>query len=81
MTLAAIVKRFEEDVLIYSESISKIIWRDVLDADVIFISIFTFNAIRGYELAAYVRKNSRATVVIGGLHATLYYTEAASHCD
>ena len=81
MTLAAIVKRFEEDVLIYSESISKIIWSDVLDADVIFISIFTFNAIRGYELADYVRKNSRATVVIGGLHATLNYAEAASHCD
>ncbi|NLW11235.1 MAG: B12-binding domain-containing radical SAM protein, partial [Clostridiaceae bacterium] len=81
MTLAAIVKRVEEDVLIYSESISKINWSDVFEADVIFISIFTFNAIRGYELAEHIRRNSRATVVIGGLHATLNYAEAASHCD
>jgi len=81
LTLATIVNRIEKDVLIYSESISKIRWSDVLDADVVLIGIFTFNANRGYELADYIRKNSKALVAIGGLHATLNYEEAASHCD
>lgn len=81
LTLATIVKKSVADVLIYSESISKIVWKDVLDADIVFISIFTFNANRGYELADYIRKNSKAVVAIGGLHATLCYEEAARHCD
>lgn len=81
LTLATIVNRIEKDVLIYSESISKILWGDVLDADVVLIGIFTFNAKRGYELADYIRKNSKSTVAIGGLHATLNYEEAALHCD
>ncbi len=81
MTLAAILKKTESDILIYSESISYIKWEDVLDADIVFIGIFTFNANRGYELAEYIRKNSKAVVVIGGLHATLCYEEASNYCD
>lgn len=81
LTLATIVKQCVNDVYIYSESISEIIWDDVLDADIIFISIFTFNANRGYELASYIRKNSKALIVFGGLHATLAYWETAKHCD
>ena len=81
MTLATIVQSMEKDVLIYSESISKILWEDVFDADVIFIGIFTFNANRGYELAKYIRENSRAKIVFGGLHATLNPSETCKHCD
>ncbi len=39
----------------YSESISKIKWEDVLDADIICIGIFTFSANRGYELTQYIK--------------------------
>lgn len=81
LTLATIVNRTVDDVFIYSESISKIVWEDVLDSDIIFISIFTFSANRGYELADYIRKNSKAIIVFGGLHATLCYEETAGHCD
>lgn len=81
LTLATIVNQQISDVYIYSESISNIIWGDVFDADIIFISIFTFNANRGYELAEYIRKNSNALIVFGGLHATLAYWETALHCD
>lgn len=81
ITLATILKKDFEDVYCYSESISKIVWRDVLDADIIFISIFTFNANRGYELASYTRKNCTALIVFGGLHATLNYVETAKYCD
>ena len=41
ITLATILKKNYDDVYCYSESISEIVWNDVLDADIIFISIFT----------------------------------------
>ena len=81
ITLATILKPIYDDVFCYSESISEIRWDDVLDSDIIFISIFTFNANRGYELAEYIRKNSSALIVFGGLHATLNYKETARYCD
>lgn len=82
LTLATIAARDErDDVLMYSESISKIRWEDVLDADIIFISIFTFAADRGYYLADFIRSRSKAFIAIGGLHATLCPEEAAAHGD
>ena len=65
----------------YSESISRIPLKDVLDADVIFIGIFTFAAVRGYKLARYLKKHSRAVIVMGGLHASMNYEEAVKYCD
>lgn len=79
--LATIVKRRVPDTLFYSESIARIRWDDVLDADIVFIGMFTFAAPRGYELARYVREHSTATVVLGGLHASLNYQEAVQHGD
>jgi radical SAM superfamily enzyme YgiQ (UPF0313 family) len=81
MTLATIVKATVDDTLMYSESISKILWDDVLDSDIVFIGVFTFNANRGYELAKYVKAHSKAIVVMGGLHASMNYTEAVNYCD
>lgn len=81
LTLATVLKREFDDVYCYSESISRIVWSDVLDADIIFISIFTFSAPRGYELADYIRARSDAKLVFGGLHATLSGEEALAHGD
>jgi radical SAM superfamily enzyme YgiQ (UPF0313 family) len=81
MTLATIVHREYPDVLMFSESISKVIWDDVFTSDVVSISIFTFNADRGFELADLIHKNGNATIVFGGLHATLCPDEAARHAD
>ncbi|WP_066647384.1 B12-binding domain-containing radical SAM protein [Christensenella timonensis] len=81
MTLATIARSLVADTLMYSESISKIKWADVLDADIVLIGVFTFNANRGYELARYVRQNSHALVVLGGLHASMNYPEAVKYCD
>lgn len=81
MTLATIVKKEVDDTLMYSESISKVKWKDVLDADVVFIGIFTFSAVRGYEIARYIKKHSDAVVVMGGLHASMNYHEAVKYCD
>jgi radical SAM superfamily enzyme YgiQ (UPF0313 family) len=79
--LATIVHQEYPDTLMYSESISKIPLKDVLDAEVIFIGFFTFAAERGYELADYFRKNASGLVVIGGLHASMNPDEAIQHCD
>jgi len=81
LTLTTIVKDVIEDTVMYSESISKIRWKDVLDSDIVFIGIFTFNAKRGYEIAQYIKKRSNAIVVMGGLHASLHYIEAIEYCD
>lgn len=81
MTLATVAKKKVPDTLIYSEAVSKIRWDDVLDASIVFISIFTFQANRGYELAQYVKKHSKALVVMGGLHASMNYSEACQYCD
>ena len=45
-----------------------------------FLSLFTFNANRGYRLADFLKKRSRALIVLGGLHPTLCPEEAARHC-
>ncbi|MDE6035570.1 MAG: B12-binding domain-containing radical SAM protein [Ruminococcus sp.] len=81
LTLATIAKEKCSDVLMYSESISEIVWKDVLDADLIFISIFTFSAIRGYKLAHFIKRHSKAVVIIGGLHASMNYKESVKYCD
>ena len=93
ITLTTIAKRLVDDTLMYSESISSIDWDDVTDADVVFISINTFNATRGYEIADGLRKRDsmnngvtnadphRPLVVLGGMHATLNYPEAVQHAD
>lgn len=81
LTLSTVVKKTVDDTLMYSESISKVKWDDVFTADIVFIGIFTFNASRGYEIAQLVKQKSDAIVVMGGLHASLNYTEAVKFCD
>ena len=93
ITLTTIAKHLVDDTLMYSESISYIDWDDVTNADVVFISINTFNAVRGYEIADNLRglnktqdkmnksNRSRPLVVLGGMHATLNYPEAVQHAD
>ena len=80
-TLATIVKEKEEDTLMYSESISRIPFHDLEDADIIFIGIFTFAAVRGYQIADFLKKRTKAVIVLGGLHASMNYREAVRHCD
>lgn len=80
-TLATVVKKVVDDTFMYSEAISRIPRNDVSDADIIFIGIFTFNAIRGYKIANYFKKHTNAVVVMGGLHASMNYKEAVKYCD
>ncbi|MDR2841928.1 MAG: B12-binding domain-containing radical SAM protein, partial [Spirochaetaceae bacterium] len=54
---------------------------DVYSADIVFIGINTFNAVRGYKIAADIKQKSKAIVVLGGLHASLNYPEAVEYAD
>ena len=81
ITLATIAHGRYEDVLCYSESISRLNWQDITSSDVVCISIFSFAANRGYQIADAVRAESDAVVVFGGLHATLVPEEALAHAD
>lgn len=49
-------------------------------ADLIGISIFAYNARRGYEIADQFRKKGRK-VVLGGFHVSLMVKEALEHAD
>lgn len=81
ITLATIVKNYVNDTLMYSESISEILWHDVYDADIAFIGINTFNAVRGYTIAKQIKQFSSALVVFGGMHASLNFSEAIEYGD
>lgn len=81
MLLATILNKYEKDVKMYSENISYIDWDDILDADIVFISAFTYQAIRAYALADKIKSSSKAIVVLGGLHPSAIPNEAIEHCD
>lgn len=81
LTLTTIVKRLIDDTLMYSESISETNFEDLYDADIVFFSINTFNAVRSYEIAEVLKANSEALIVFGGMHASLNYREAIDYCD
>lgn len=81
ITLATIVKKRVDNTLMYSESISEVLWDDVYDADIVFIGINTFNAVRGYDLAKKIKQSSSALLVFGGMHASLNFSETIDYCD
>jgi radical SAM superfamily enzyme YgiQ (UPF0313 family) len=51
------------------------------DADLIGISLMTFNAPRAYEIADRFRKDYGKTVILGGYHPTFMPDEAIMHAD
>lgn len=79
--LATIIHREYADTLMYSESISQINFADIADADIVFLSLNTFNAMRGYALAKQIKQRGHAVVVLGGIHASLHHTEAVQYGD
>ncbi|HUE87445.1 MAG TPA: radical SAM protein [Vicinamibacterales bacterium] len=63
--------------LITDETLEPLDLETVQPGDVVGIGIHTGNALRGYEIGRLARAR-RATVVYGGIHATLYPEEAQS---
>jgi radical SAM superfamily enzyme YgiQ (UPF0313 family) len=78
-TLAALIPQDLEAIIsVYDEGIEPI--PEVLDADLIGITVITGTARRSYQLSAIYRAQGN-TVVLGGPHVTLLPLEAAQHAD
>ena len=88
ITLATMLHERGYDVSVYNENISGPIethaaaYDDVCSADVVGIGIMTPTASRGYTVADRIRRDAPgATVVLGGVHATMRPAEALAHGD
>jgi radical SAM superfamily enzyme YgiQ (UPF0313 family) len=62
---------------ITDETLESLDMQSVQPGDVVGIGIHTGNALRGYEIGTLARRRG-ATVIFGGIHATLYPDEAQS---
>src|SRR5438093_2708516 len=66
------------DPVIVDETLDPVDLDTICAGDVVGIGIHTGNALRGYEIGRQVRERG-ASVVFGGIHATLYPDEARTH--
>ncbi|MGH9372937.1 MAG: B12-binding domain-containing radical SAM protein [Vicinamibacterales bacterium] len=73
--IAAATPRAYGDPLITDETLELLDFSTIRPGDVVGIGIHTGNALRGYEIGRTVRE-AGASVVFGGIHATLYPDEA-----
>jgi radical SAM superfamily enzyme YgiQ (UPF0313 family) len=72
--LAAATPESYGDPLITDETLNHLDVDTIADGDIVGIGIHTGNALRGYEIGTLARRRG-ATVVYGGIHATLYPEE------
>jgi len=89
LMLGTLLKKKGYEVRVFSERVRRIydektLWinPDVLDSDVVGISIMTATAMRGYRIADSLKqRNPRQHILFGGIHATFQPYEALQHGD
>lgn len=81
LVLGHILKDAGHDVSVYEELYEDLPLSDILDADIYCLYTMTSNAPRAYQLADRLRHDTRARVIIGGMHASALPEEAAEHAD
>ncbi|MHA1405375.1 MAG: B12-binding domain-containing radical SAM protein [Candidatus Helarchaeota archaeon] len=77
--IGEMLRKRGHDVTIIEEKIDRVKPEDFVGVDLVGISIQTITAIRGYQLARYVKKALKVPVVAGGTHATLNTEEVFQH--
>lgn len=77
VVIASLLKQQGHEVEVVSEYISQLNFQEIGEADLVGISITTYNAQRGYEIAQRLKK----PVVFGGMHASLMPEECLLHGD
>ena len=73
--LAAATPRDAGDPILTDETLEPLDFATIQPGDIVGIGIHTGNALRGYEVGRAARA-AGATVIYGGIHATLYPDEA-----
>ena len=73
--LAAATPAVAGDPILVDESIEQVDPESIQRGDIVGISVHTGNALRGYEVGRMARERG-ATVIYGGIHATLFPEEA-----
>ncbi len=73
--LAAATPQSAGDPILVDESLEQIVPESIAPGDIVGISVHTGNALRGYEVGRMARARG-AWVVYGGIHATLFPSEA-----
>lgn len=81
LILGGILKNAGHEVEVYEELNARVDYQKLKDADVCCLYTLTCSAPRAYELADWFHKNTRARVLIGGIHASALPEEAALHAD
>lgn len=77
VVVATLLKESGHDVRVVSEYVSKLHDRDFEGVELVGISITTYNAERGFEIA----RRTRKPVVFGGIHASLMPEESLNYGD
>lgn len=77
IVVATLLHQRGHRVEVISEYITKLNWNDLGDADFVGISITTYNAQRGFEIARQINK----PIVFGGFHASLNPQECLKYGD
>jgi radical SAM superfamily enzyme YgiQ (UPF0313 family) len=72
--LAAATPQAAGDPILVDESLEQIVPETIKPGDIVGISVHTGNALRGYEVGRVARSRG-ATVIYGGIHATLFPEE------
>ena len=77
VVIASLLKQNGHEVEVISEYVTKLNLNELKDADLIGISITTYNANKGYKIARQINK----PVVFGGFHASLMTEECLDFGD
>jgi radical SAM superfamily enzyme YgiQ (UPF0313 family) len=77
VVIASLLKQYGHEVEVISEYVTRLNIEDLHSADLVGISITTYNAKRGYQIARQIDK----PVVFGGFHASLMPEECLEYGD
>jgi radical SAM superfamily enzyme YgiQ (UPF0313 family) len=82
LILGTLLKQAGHDVEVYEELNGRVPYEKLFQTtDVFCFSIMTSTSVRAYELADKIHEQTKARVIIGGIHATAMPYEALEHAD
>ncbi len=71
--------QFADRLVLLDEAIEPIDYDEIQSTDLVALSVHTLNARRAYEKIGKIKETSGATVIVGGIHATIFPEEVLDH--